>query len=70
MREVELSSVRLSSVVFSHVGVGGCCGRCTILLPVSKTDHKALGQFREHGCCCPDLSCPVAAAKRLQLDAI
>eukprot|EP00971_Amphidinium_carterae_P346133 6487421-Amphidinium_carterae.1 len=32
---------------------------------MSKTDHLALGKRRTHGCSCPSLLCPVAAARRL-----
>ena len=64
-REVELSMARRRQFTFAG---GDGCGTCSFLLPVSKTDPTALGRERLHGCSCPSLACPVAAARRLLAD--
>ena len=68
MREIELAAIELWQVEFEEDG--SKCGKCTINLPTDKTDPKAVGKLRRHGCCCTATSpwgkgaCPVAAARR------
>ena len=49
-REIELSAAPAHMVTF-HAGEGGRLA-ATWLLPASKTDTRALGVARTHGCCC------------------
>ena len=63
MREVELSLASASSVTLSWTG---STPSVSWRLPVSKTDPKALGTSRVHGCSCtssssPSTSCPAHA---------
>ena len=66
LREIEISSTRLSAVSFKE-GVG--CGLASINLPVSKNDIHALGKVRTHGCSCP-AACPVLALTKLFEDSL
>ena len=62
LREVEGGTARLNDVSFQN---GRGCGRSTWRLPCSKTDVRALGHARTHGCSCPDPACPTAALRRV-----
>ena len=62
LREIEGGTARLADVTFLE-GTG--CGRAAWTLPCSKTDLRALGHQRVHGCCCPDASCPTATLRRV-----
>ena len=62
LREVEGGTARIADVTFT-TGLG--CGRSTWRLPCSKTDVRALGHARTHGCSCPDPACPTAALRRV-----
>lgn len=62
LREVEGGTARLADVALLP---GRGCGRTSWTLPCSKTDLRALGHCRVHGCCCPDVSCPTAAMRRV-----
>ncbi len=62
MREIELAGMVVADV---ELAAGAGCGTATILLAVSKTDPSAKGVRRTLGCCCPNVLCPTAAARRL-----
>ncbi len=62
MREIELAGMLVQDVELS---AGTQCGSATVLLAVSKTDPSAKGVRRTLGCCCPNVLCPTAAARRL-----
>ena len=62
LREIEGGSARLADVVFLP---GAGCGKTAWVLPCSKTDLRALGHRRVHGCSCPDPACPTAAMRRV-----
>ena len=62
LREVEGGTARLDDV---RILSGHGCGRASWLLPCSKTDPRALGHRRVHGCSCPDRACPTAAMIRV-----
>ena len=62
LREIEGGTARLGDVTLSP-GTG--CGRAAWQLPCSKTDVRALGHSRTHGCSCPDAACPTAAMRRV-----
>ncbi len=62
MREIELAGLLVQDVELS---AGHQCGTATLLLAVSKTDPSAKGVRRTLGCCCPNVLCPTAAARRL-----
>ena len=62
LREVEGGTARIADISFAP-GVG--CGRSTWRLPCSKTDIRALGHARTHGCSCPDAACPTASLRRV-----
>ena len=62
LREIEGGTARLADVAFFE---GAGCGRAAWTLPCSKTDLRALGHQRVHGCCCPDASCPTATLRRV-----
>ena len=62
LREIEGGTARLSDV---RLLPGQGCGRASWHLPCSKTDQRALGHRRVHGCSCPDRACPTAAMRRV-----
>ena len=62
-REIEAGTARISDV---EILEGSGCGRAAWELPCSKTDPRALGQRRVHGCSCPDKACPTAAMQRVR----
>lgn len=72
LREIELSAATVNQLTFEDPVEGDAdkCGRAIFNLPVSKSDHKALGKLRTHNCACPSRLCPVAAAQRLRERAI
>jgi hypothetical protein len=66
LREVELSSTRAALVEVWPTGDEGK-PKVTWALPASKTDQRACGTVRSHGCCCSDQAkprpdCPAHAA--------
>ena len=62
LREMEGTTAKLGDVVLKE---GRGCGTASWTLPFSKTDVKALGCTRTHGCSCPDPACPTAAMRRV-----
>ena len=62
LREVELANITKQDTAFVE-GVG--CGVAALHISASKTDAKARGIWRRHGCACPSRLCPVKALKKL-----
>ncbi len=62
LREIELANLRLQDV---SVAIGRGCGVAALKVSASKTDWKAKGLVRRHGCACPSVLCPVRAVRAL-----
>ncbi len=66
LREIELANLTGADV---SICAGRGCGVAAVLVSASKTDWRAKGLTRRHGCACPSILCPVRAVRTLLRDA-
>ncbi len=62
LREIELANLAAEDITIT---AGRGCGVAAVRVSASKTDWRAKGLTRRHGCACPSPLCPVRAAKVL-----
>ena len=62
LREIEMANLVKADV---EISTGAGCSVAALKISASKTDWRAKGIIRKHGCACPSAWCPVKAVRAL-----